>query len=43
MITQKCQMELREMVCDFGKGDIHVGINPRPDDPNKVSIEFANG
>lgn len=43
MITQKCQMELREMVCDFGKGDIHVGMNPRPDDPNKVSIEFANG
>lgn len=43
MITQKFQMELREMVCDFGKGDIHVGINPRPDDPNKVSIEFANG
>lgn len=43
MITQKCQMELKEMVCDFGKGDIHVGMNPRPDDPNKVSIEFANG
>ena len=43
MITQKCQMELSEMVCDFGKGDIHVGMNPRPDDPNKVSIEFANG
>lgn len=43
MITQKCQMELKEMVCDFGKGDIYVGMNPRPDDPNKVSIEFANG
>ena len=43
MITQKYQIELKEMVCDFGKGDIHVGMNPRPDDPNKVSIEFANG
>lgn len=43
MITQKYQIELKEMVCDFGKGDIHVGMNPRLDDPSKVSIEFANG
>lgn len=43
MIKQDFQLTLGAVVCDFGKGDIHVGIDSKQDDVNKVTILFSNG
>lgn len=38
MIKQNVQMTLGATICDFGSGDISVGVKSRLDDSNKVSI-----
>ena len=38
MIKQNFKMELGATVCDFGNGDISVGVQPCADDLKKVSI-----
>lgn len=46
MIKQNVQMTLGATICDFGSGDISVGVKSRLDDLNKVSITLgamANG
>lgn len=41
MIKQNVQMTLGATICDFGSGDISVGVKSRLDDSNKVSITLG--
>lgn len=41
MIKQNVQMTLGAIICDFGSGDISVGVKSRLDDSNKVSITLG--
>lgn len=41
MIKQNVQMTLGTTICDFGSGDISVGVKSRLDDSNKVSITLG--
>lgn len=41
MIKQNVQMTFGATICDFGSGDISVGVKSRLDDSNKVSITLG--
>lgn len=41
MIKQNVQMTLGATICDFGSGDISIGVKSRLDDSNKVSITLG--
>lgn len=42
MINQMVQLSLGKMICDFGKGDISVGVAGIPYELDKVAITFSN-
>lgn len=42
MINQMVQVSLGNMICNFGKGDIAVGVAGIPCEPDKVAITFQN-